>query len=208
MGNDPNAADNRWLRDAMESQTPIIYFLGTAPGYYHAILPAFIVGFDSNALKARVAFAPTELATKVPATVDERRYALRGVKQRLHQFTFRKMIIDAYRGRCAISGLPEPKLLDAAHIIDDKNEEFGQPIVNNGIPLSKIHHAAFDAYLIGIDADSKIHVSEQLLSLKDGPQLEALRQYHGKTLLMPRRKIDRPDRDRLALRFEKFKHVA
>jgi putative restriction endonuclease len=36
-------------------------------------------------------------------------------------------------------------LLDAAHIIADKSEEFGQPVVPNGIPLSKIHHAAHRA---------------------------------------------------------------
>jgi predicted restriction endonuclease len=27
----------------------------------------------------------------------------------------------------------------------DKDEQLGQPVVPNGIPLSKIHHAAFDA---------------------------------------------------------------
>jgi putative restriction endonuclease len=50
-----------------------------------------------------------------------------------------------------VSRLPEPILLDAAHIVEDKDERLGQPIVPNGIPLSKIHHAAFDAHLIGID---------------------------------------------------------
>lgn len=29
MGTDPNSPDNRWLRDAMERQIPIISFLGT-----------------------------------------------------------------------------------------------------------------------------------------------------------------------------------
>jgi putative restriction endonuclease len=33
----------------------------------------------------------------------------------------------------------------------DADEQFGQPIVSNGLPLTKIHHAAFDAHLIGID---------------------------------------------------------
>jgi putative restriction endonuclease len=32
MGKDPDAADNRWLREAFEHQVPIIYFLGVAPG--------------------------------------------------------------------------------------------------------------------------------------------------------------------------------
>ena len=36
MGQDPDAADNRWLREAFENQIPIIYFLGIAPGRYQA----------------------------------------------------------------------------------------------------------------------------------------------------------------------------
>jgi putative restriction endonuclease len=35
MGNDPGAADNRWLREAFENQIPIIYFLGIAPSCYN-----------------------------------------------------------------------------------------------------------------------------------------------------------------------------
>ena len=42
---------------------------------------------------------------------------------------------SAANGRCALSGLPEPLLLDAAHIVADKDERFGQPVVPNGIPL-------------------------------------------------------------------------
>lgn len=208
MGDDPEAADNQWLGEAARNGTPIIYFLGTSPGVYQPIVPAFVVDVDSKALKARVAFSPLENSTAPPETSSERRYAVRAVKQRLHQATFRQMVITAYGGRCAISGLPEPLLLDAAHIVEDADERLGQPILRNGLPLSKIHHAAFDAHLIGIDADCVIHVSPKLLNLKDGPQLEALRQFHGKILLNPSREIDRPDRDRLALRFEKFKLAA
>jgi predicted restriction endonuclease len=75
-----------------------------------------------------------------------------------------------YNGRCALSGLPEPLLLDAAHIVADKDEQFGRPAVPNGIPLSKIHHDAFDAHLIGIDPDYRLHVSDRLLGQNDGPQ--------------------------------------
>jgi putative restriction endonuclease len=42
MGTYPNAADNRWLREACEAQVPIIYFLGIAPGRYAAIWPTDI----------------------------------------------------------------------------------------------------------------------------------------------------------------------
>ena len=92
--------------------------------------------------------------------------------------------------------------------MDDVDEQFGQPIIGNGIPLSKIHHAAFDAHLIGIDPDSNIHVSEKLLSLRDGPTLEALRQFNGRKLRPPERETDSPAKDRLAMRFEIFKSAA
>ena len=124
MGQDPDAADNRWLREAFENQIPIIYFLGIAPGRYQAMLPAFISGWDATALKARVAFGvPDQEALAPPENALERRYALRAVKQRLHQASFREAVITAYNGRCALSGLPEPLLLDAAHIVADKDEQ-------------------------------------------------------------------------------------
>jgi hypothetical protein len=47
--------------------------------------------------------------------------------------SFRMAIITAYDGRCALSRSPEPLLFDAAHIVADKDERYGQPIVSNGI---------------------------------------------------------------------------
>jgi putative restriction endonuclease len=209
MGTDPDAAENRWLREAMERQVPIIYFLGVSPGRYQAVVPAFIVGWDARSAKAQVAFGDeSALAATPPADRVERRYALRAVQQRLHQASFRDAVITAYRGRCALSGLPEPLLLDAAHIVMDRDERLGQPIVPNGIPLSKIHHAAFDAQLIGIDLDFRVHVSERLLGQNDGSMLEALKRLHRGALHLPARSQDQPDRERLAHRFELFKAAA
>lgn len=208
MGQDSDAADNRWLREALENRTPVIYFLGIAPGRYQAVFPAFISGWDPKALKARVAFAGAEEGMlRPPESALERRYALRAVKQRLHQASFREAVIAAYGGRCALSGLPEPLLLDAAHIVADSDELLGQPVVPNGVPLSKIHHAAFDAHLIGIDPDYRLHVSDRLLSKQDGPMLEALKRLNGGALHLPSRAKDCPDRDRLAVRFERFKSL-
>jgi putative restriction endonuclease len=209
MGDDADAADNRWLREAMEDRVPFIYFLGVAPGYYQAVVPTFVIGWDAMALKARVAFGlPGQAELTLPQTGPERRYALREVKHRLHQASFREAVITAYKGRCALSGLPEPLLLDAAHIVADKDERLGQPVVPNGLPLSKTHHAAFDAHLIGIDPDFRIHVSDRLLRQKDGPTLEALKRLHLERLHLPTRLQDRPDRDRLATRYESFKAAA
>ena len=209
MGQDPDAADNRWLREAFENQTPIIYFLGIAPGRYQAVLPAFISGWNATTLRAYVAFGlPEQEALALPDSVPERRYAMRMVKQRLHQASFREAVIMAYGGRCALSGLPVPLLLDAAHIVEDKDERLGHPIVPNGIPLSKVHHAAFDTQLIGIDPDYRLHVSRRLLTQTDGPMLEALKALNGIAIHLPNRVKDRPDRDRLALRFGRFEAAA
>ena len=221
MGTNSDAANNRWLREAFEYRIPVIYFLGVAPARYEAMFPAFISGWSATDLKAGLTFGlpfqdnapnlaltPENAIGTYPETHSERRYALQTVKRRLHQSSFREAIIHAYGGRCAVSGIPEPLLLDAAHIVPDKHEFLGQPIVPNGLPLSKIHHAAFDRHLIGIDPDYRLHVSDRLLEKQDGPQLDVLKRLAGGTIHLPRRSADMPDRDRLALRFEMFKAAA
>jgi putative restriction endonuclease len=210
QGSDPQAFDNQWLLEAMQAQVPLIYFLGIAPSRYTAHFPTFVVDWNPAALKAGIAFGvPMEAGDKV-ATPDaaERKYALRVVRQRLHQARFRAAVLAAYDNRCAISGLPEPRLLDAAHIVGDL-EEKGQPIVPNGLPLSKVHHAAFDANLIGVDPDYRVHVSNALLSIDDGPMFEqGLKLKHGEKIRLPARLVDYPDKDRLSERFELFQTIA
>jgi putative restriction endonuclease len=112
MGTDPNSPDNRWLRDAMQHQIPVIYFLGTSPGRYQPIIPTFIVGWHPERLRVQLAFGALvgASAQALPPDTPERRYALREVKARLHQASFRDAVLAAYRGRCAISHLPEPRL--------------------------------------------------------------------------------------------------
>jgi putative restriction endonuclease len=206
MGQDAQTADNRWLQEAMVNRVPVIYFLGTAPGLYQPIIPTFIADWDARKLKAKLSFGlPGETRADPSESIAERRYALREVKSRLHQATFRSAVITAYGGRCALSGLPESSLLDAAHIAADSDERFGQPIVNNGLPLSKLHHAAFDSHLIGISPDYRIAVSDRLMSVRDGPTLEALKSLNGGRLILPHRLEDFPDRERLAIRFDAFR---
>ena len=209
MGENPEAADNRNLRVACERQIPLIYFLGVKPGLYQIVTPVFVATVDQAGLRAQISFGlPDQSSPEAPSSSIERRYTLRAAKQRLHQASFREAVIMAYEGRCALSGLPEPMLLDAAHIMADADELLGQPVVQNGLPLSKTHHAAFDAHLIGIDPDYRVHVSERLMSLNDGPILEAMKTLHGAKLREPKRDRDCPDRDRLALRFERFRAAA
>lgn len=206
MGTDPSAPSNQWLLHAHEDRVPFIYFLGVSPGQYQAVYPAYVAGWDSVNLTVRVMFGQmVEREFEPPQSAVERKYVLRETKQRIHQATFRNAVISAYAGKCAISGLQELRLLDAAHISADSDLKLGQPIVQNGLPLSKIHHAAFDAHLIGLDADYNLHVAPKLLEQQDGPMLEALKNLRGQKLHLPTRKYDYPDPDRVAERFERFK---
>jgi putative restriction endonuclease len=73
------------------------------------------------------------------------------------------------------SHLPEPRLLDAAHIFMDADEQVGQPVIPNGLPLTKIHNVAFDAHLIGVDPDLRAHVSDRLLDVNCGHRAKSVR---------------------------------
>jgi putative restriction endonuclease len=91
----------------------------------------------------------------------------------------------------------------------DADEQLGQPIVSNGLPLTKIHDAAFDAHLIGIDPEFRIHVSDRLIEIDDGPFIElGLKGIVGQVIQPPRRSEDHHDPDRLAFRFEQFRKAA
>jgi putative restriction endonuclease len=72
--------------------------------------------------------------------------------------------------------------------------------------LCKIHHGAYDADIIGISPDYKIHVKESVLATFDGPTLlHSIKEMDGEDLRqIPTENASKPDRDLLAERFEKF----
>jgi putative restriction endonuclease len=201
----------RWLRDAMERALPIIYFYGVAPGLYEALFPIFVVGWDPVSLNCEFAVGDEHRESDTWATpeLDERRYAMRAVKQRLHQSMFRERVIAAYGSRCALTNLPEVKLVDAAHIVPDGDQDLGRPDIRNGIRMSKIHHAAFDANLIGVDSKFRIHISKRLLTQHDGPMLEqGLKALDGRQIRLPQDTALWPDKERLEFRFVQFIEAA
>ena len=168
IGTEPTSADNLWLRDAMQQQIPVIYFLGVSPGRYQPIIPTFIVGWHPERLRVELAFGVIVGASAqaaLPAS-PERRYALREIKARFASGILSRCRPERLSGTVRDhSDLPEPRLLDAAPIFMDADEQVGQPVISNGLPLRKIHHAAFDAHLIGVDPDFRAHVSERLLDV-------------------------------------------
>ena len=200
------AGDNTKLRRAAELAMPVILLRKIATGVYVPVFPVYVVDDDQSARRFTIALDESLRFLPRPAdwTDDQRRYAERVVRQRLHQPEFRGRVIRAYATRCTVCSLRHGELLDAAHIVGDA-EDRGLPVVTNGLALCKIHHSAYDANLLGISPDFRIEIDKDLLVEVDGPMLQhGIQSMHGKTLELPSRRVDWPDRDRLASRFERF----
>ena len=210
-GEDRNHRDNTGLREAMRTNTPLIYFYGIVPGWYAAVWPTYIVGDAPELLTFTVAVdEPHVLAEPRSDPLPEdarRRYATRVQLQRLHQVGFRQKVISAYRQACAVCRLRHAELLDAAHIVPDRSER-GLPIVSNGVALCKLHHAAFDRHILGVRPDLRVEISLKVLEEIDGPMLvHGLQGFHQVSLTVPSRREHRPDADLLAERYELFRQA-
>jgi putative restriction endonuclease len=206
-GTDPKHPDNVALRNAMLQQVPIIYLVAVDPGFYDAVLPVYVAGDDPSSLQFTLVadqISADIYASDPVKTAARREYATRAVLQRLHQQEFRHMVLLAYRKKCCICRLGHTELLDAAHILPDRHPK-GEPIVTNGLGLCTIHHSAYDANIIGIDPDSRVHVRVDILHEKDGPMLKhGLQEMAGYQLVLPKKVDLHPNRDFLAERFERF----
>lgn len=206
-GNDPMHRDNVGLRRAMERRLPIIYLVAVDPGVYDVIAPVYVVADNMTALQFTLVadqFAYMKGGKDASHTEVRREYATRAVLQRLHQQQFRRLVLKAYRDQCAICRLKHLELLDAAHILSDRHPK-GEPVVTNGLGMCKIHHSAYDANIIGIDPDARVHVREDILLEVDGPMLKhGLQEVAGLKLVLPRGVNLRPNRDFLAERYERF----
>jgi putative restriction endonuclease len=207
-GTDPSHPDNLALRRAMERRLPLIYLVAVDPGYYDAVTPVYVSSDSPGSLEFtlhadQVAWvANTE--DSVMATA-RREYATRAVLQRLHQQQFRRVVLSAYGEQCCICRLKHLELLDAAHILEDRHP-LGEPVVSNGLGMCKIHHSAYDANIIGVDPDARVHVRKDILLEKDGPMLKhGLQDMAGNRLILPRKAALRPNPEFLAERYARFR---
>jgi putative restriction endonuclease len=200
------AGKNTKMRKAMELQFPLLWFRQQENGRYVPYRIFIIEDFPGEGF----CFISPDLALThalKSESMIERRYAERMMKQRLHQPAFRARVISAYETRCAICQLRHGRLLDAAHITAD-NDENSSTSVTNGISLCKIHHTAYDINIIGIDPDYRVHVREDILEEADGPMLQhGIKEMDQRTLWVPGQLRDQPDINRLSQRFAVFERA-
>jgi putative restriction endonuclease len=213
-GTNLNHADNEGLREAMRRRVPLVYFHGIVEGKYEAEYPVFIVGDSPESLTFTVTVDERRFASLANVADDttetdiRRRYVTRTVQQRLHQQEFRERVLEAYQRHCAICRLRHDQLLEAAHIVGDR-DTLGTPTVPNGIALCSLHHAAFDAHLMTVRPDYQIEVRHDVLEESDGPMLiHGLQGFHGKRLRVPSRQRLRPDPHLLEVRYDLFRRAS
>lgn len=210
---DPDRGDNAKLRRACELKLPLIWLHEVVPAVFAPIWPVYMAREETALRRYVVAINEDQLAMVAglvgSESLVERRYAERMSRQRLHQPIFRGGVMLAYGGQCAICALRHQDLLDAAHIIGD-GLPGGDPIVRNGLALCKIHHAAYDRDIVGISPDLVVHVNGSVLEEVDGPMLRhGLQDFHGQPLrVVPSKKAQKPDPDRLAVRFASFEKAS
>jgi hypothetical protein len=126
----------------------------------------------------------------LPRTTEAERMMI----QRIGQDVFRDALMDYWSGRCPLTGITEPALLRASHIVPWADCNDAQRLdVHNGLLLSALWDAAFDRGLISIAADGSVLASPQIsemtrsaLKLESAPRLTGLRDAHRVNLAFHR----------------------
>ena len=95
--------DNRKLRRAYELGLPIIMLRKIRDGIFVSVFPVYVVADDGPNRKFILALDESLRFVSDPLhlTPDEREYAQRVTRQRLHQPEFRGKVLQAYETRCS-----------------------------------------------------------------------------------------------------------
>ena len=200
--------ENDGRRAAMRDQQPLIWLYGIKPGIFTAISPVYLTAEETHLDQFVLALTDDQRRVEPGSRVEEvlRRYLVTETKRRLHQPVFANQVMLAYETRCAVCTLAHRELLDAAHIVPD-NDPLGLPVIENGLALCKIHHAAYDRNILGIRPDYVVEIHQRLLDEIDGPMLKyGLQSHHGELLRkLPQVRVERPSPDRLEQRYIEFR---
>jgi hypothetical protein len=122
----------------------------------------------------------------LPQTTEAERLVI----QRIGQDIFRAALIDYWGGRCPITGITDHALLRASHIVPWAECDDAQRLdVHNGLLLSALWDAAFDAGLVSFAHDGTALASPKLsaaartaLGTDAAPRLPNLRDTHRANL--------------------------
>ncbi len=138
----------------------------------------------ANELEALGEFDPTNDG-------DRRDWVMAAIVRRRGQAAFRQHLLEAYAGRCAITGCDAVAALEAAHIVPYRGPSAHHPA--NGLLLRTDLHALFDLGLLGIDEETMTVVLAPSLRATTYADLE------GRPVFVPATMSQRPNPTALRL---------
>jgi putative restriction endonuclease len=159
--------------------------------------------FESERLRAQFENTTVEALNEIPEEELPREGIERErlVRQRVNQCFFRKMILAGYNNTCCITGLQQPELLVASHIRRWADDPENRMNPRNGLALNALHDRAFEAGLIGIDAEYRVVLSPALKKSKNAAVLQHFLPYERVVIGLPSRFL--PDKAFLGVHFER-----
>lgn len=131
------------------------------------------------------------------ADLDERRGELVYQVIRQRQDAFRRNIMTAYGGLCAVTAYDVPETLQAAHISSYRGPKSQK--TSNGLLLRADIHLLYDAHLASVDPETMKFIV--------APKIEqsAYGDLNGQMIRLPYYDSDKPSKPRLATHFAEFR---
>lgn len=141
-----------------------------------------------------------KLPTVAELEQDARMFVQMKQAVRTGQRKFRKKLLDAYDGRCALTGCEVDDVLQAAHIIDYRGQ--ASNIVPNGLLLREDIHTLYDRSLLSVNPED--------LSIMLNPRImqSEYRGFSNHTLSIPKQTELQPNRKYLEIHHRKFLEIA
>lgn len=127
---------------------------------------------------------------------DERKKQVAERVVREKQDAFRKALLEAYDGRCAVTGVDVPAVLQAAHI--DPYRGRHSQVVTNGVLLRSDFHLLYDSHLLTVMPETNTVVTSKRL------QNSFYAQFDGQKINTPRDPELKPNDVRLETHMREY----
>lgn len=112
---------------------------------------------------------------------DKKRF----VKTRVNQSFFRSTILASYNSTCCITGIQNPDLLIAGHIVPWSKSKKNRLNPRNGILTNSLHDKAFELGYITISEDYKVQICSKILSSANPSDEKYFNTYNGQNIILP-----------------------
>lgn len=217
MGKKQTESGNKRLMNNLADGVPVAVLVQQADGSYRNFGLAYVERYDSfnhvftlhgpvSAETENIDFCsivpydqltPDERQILKDADAgDQRKRVMAEQIRRERQGVFRKIIMDAYGGQCAATGVNVPEVLQAAHIDPYRGKQ--SQVATNGMLLRSDIHLLYDSHLMTVEPESnRIVVSKRL-------QSTLYEQLDGKLISVPKDSCLRPNDELLEMHMREF----